>query len=305
MPSGTHEYIQDTRNDNILIYINGDIIPRPEAKISVFDSGFLLGDGVWEGIRLHNGQLVFLKEHMDRLYAGASEIGMDIGMSSEDLTNKIMQTIEANKMYSNIHLRLIVSRGMKSTPYQHPRANIGGPTIVIIPEYKIVTEKSKDRGLKLVSVNTIRSSERTQDPKVNSLSKFNCIQACIEADRLGADEGLMLDMNGYVSTCNSTNFFIVRKSEVWTSSGEYCLNGVTRGAIINLCKSNNIMVHEKNFLIDDVHTADEAFVTGTFAGVLPVTKINQHILSNGTKGAITDRLQGLYKMAINNLYPKQ
>ncbi len=305
MPSGTHEYIQDPRNDNILIYINGEIIPRPEAKISVFDSGFLLGDGVWEGIRLHNGQLVFLKEHLDRLYAGSNSIGMDIGMSSDDLTSKIIQTIEANNMYSNIHLRLIVSRGMKSTPYQHPRVNIGGPTIVIIPEYKIVTEDSKDNGLELVSVNTIRSSEITQDPKINSLSKFNCIQACIEADRLGADEGLMFDMNGYVSTCNSTNFFIVRKSEVWTSTGEYCLNGVTRGAIITLCKSNDIEVYEKNFIIDDVHSADEAFVTGTFAGVLPVTKIDQHMLSNGKKGAITDSLQRLYKVEVNNLYPKK
>jgi len=305
MPSGTHEYIQDPRNDNILIYINGEIIPRPEAKISVFDSGFLLGDGVWEGIRLHNGQLVFLKEHLDRLYAGSNSIGMDIGMSSDDLTRKIIQTIEANNMYSNIHLRLIVSRGMKSTPYQHPRVNIGGPTIVIIPEYKIVTEDSKDKGLELVSVNTIRSSEMTQDPKINSLSKFNCIQACIEADRLGADEGLMFDMNGYVSTCNSTNFFIVRKSEVWTSTGEYCLNGVTRGAIITLCKSNDIEVYEKNFIIDDVHSADEAFVTGTFAGVLPVTKIDQHMLSNGKKGTITDRLQRLYKVEVNNLYPKK
>jgi len=305
MPNGTHEYIQDPRNDNILIYINGEIIPRPKAKISVFDSGFLLGDGVWEGIRLHNGQLVFLKEHLDRLYAGANSIGMDIGMSSDDLTSKIIQTIEANNMYSNIHLRLIVSRGMKSTPYQHPRVNIGGPTIVIIPEYKIVSEDSKDKGLELVSVKTIRSSETTQDPKINSLSKFNCIQACIEADRLGADEGLMFDMNGYVSTCNSTNFFIVRKSEVWTSTGEYCLNGVTRGAIIALCKSNDIEVYEKNFIIDDVHTADEAFVTGTFAGVLPVTKIDQHMLSNGKKGAITDKLQRLYKMEVNNLYPKK
>jgi len=305
MPSGTHEYIQDPRNDNILIYINGEIIPRPEAKISVFDSGFLLGDGVWEGIRLHNGQLVFLQEHLDRLYAGADSIGMNIGMSSDELISKIMQTIDANNMYSNIHLRLIVSRGIKSTPYQHPRVNIGGPTIVIIPEYKIVTEDSKDRGLELVSVNTIRSSEITQDPKINSLSKFNCIQACIEADRLGADEGLMFDMNGYVSTCNSTNFFIVRKSEVWTSTGEYCLNGVTRGAIIALCKSNDIEVYEKNFIIDDVQTADEAFVTGTFAGVLPVIKIDQHELSNGRKGAVTDRLQRLYQMEVNNLYPKK
>ena len=209
MPSGTHEYIQDSRNDTILIYINGDIISRSDAKVSVFDSGFLLGDGVWEGIRLHNGQLVFLTEHMERLYAGANAIGMDIGMSSEELTNKIMETIEANQMYSDVHLRLIVSRGLKSTPYQHPKVNIGGPTIVIIPEYKIVTEDSKEKGLELVSVNTIRSSNLTQDPKINSLSKFNCIQACIEADRLGADEGLMLDKNGYVSTCNSTNFFII------------------------------------------------------------------------------------------------
>ena len=305
MPSGTHEYIQDPRNENILIYIDGKIIPRPEAKISVFDSGFLLGDGVWEGIRLHNGQLVFLKEHLDRLYTGANSIGIDIGMSSDNLTRKIIQTIEANNMYSNIHLRLIVSRGIKSTPYQQPRVNIGGPTIVIIPEYKIVTEDSKDNGLELVSVNTIRSSEITQDPKINSLSKFNCIQACIEADRLGADEGLMLDLNGYVSTCNSTNFFVVRQSEVWTSTGEYCLNGVTRGAIINLCKSNDIKIYEKNFIIDDVHAADEAFVTGTFAGVLPVTKIDEHILSNGKKGVITDRLQSLYTMEVNNLYPKK
>tara|TARA_B100000287_G_scaffold104409_2_gene96685 strand:- start:1335 stop:2252 length:918 start_codon:yes stop_codon:yes gene_type:complete len=305
MPSGTHEYIQDSRNDTILIYINGDIISRSDAKVSVFDSGFLLGDGVWEGIRLHNGQLVFLTEHMERLYAGANAIGMDIGVSSEELTNKIMETIEANQMYSDVHLRLIVSRGLKSTPYQHPRVNIGGPTIVIIPEYKIVTEDSKEKGLELVSVNTIRSSNLTQDPKINSLSKFNCIQACIEADRLGADEGLMLDKNGYVSTCNSTNFFIVQKSEVWTSTGEYCLNGVTRGAIINLCNSNNIQVHEKNFIMDDVYAADEAFVTGTFAGVLPVTKIDEYILSNGKKGSTTDRLQNLYSMEINNLYPKK
>ncbi|MED5266443.1 MAG: aminotransferase class IV [Candidatus Neomarinimicrobiota bacterium] len=305
MPSGTHEYIQDPRNDTILIYINGDIISRSDAKVSVFDSGFLLGDGVWEGIRLHNGQLVFLTEHMERLYAGANAIGMDIGMSSEELTNKIMETIEANQMYSDVHLRLIVSRGLKSTPYQHPRVNIGGPTIVIIPEYKIVTEDSKEKGLELVSVNTIRSSNLTQDPKINSLSKFNCIQACIEADRLGADEGLMLDKNGYVSTCNSTNFFIVQKSEVWTSTGEYCLNGVTRGAIINLCNSNNIQVYEKNFIMDDVYAADEAFVTGTFAGVLPVTKIDEYILSNGKKGSTTDRLQNLYSMEINNLYPKK
>ena len=303
MPGGTHEYIQDRRNDNVLIYINGEMLPRPEARVSVFDSGFLLGDGVWEGIRLHNGQLVFCEEHIDRLYIGAAAIGMDIGMSKNDLVAKIHETLAVNDMHSDIHLRLIVSRGLKTTPYQHPRVNIGGPTVVIIPEYKVVTENSKSNGLKLVSVTTSRASESTQDPKINSLSKFNCIQACIEADRLGGDEGLMLDMHGYVSTCNSTNFFIVRGSEVLTSTGEYCLNGVTRGAIIDLCRANNIDVLEKNFLTDDVYTADEAFVTGTFAGVLPVTAVDEHVLSNGLRGPLTKKLQDLYRSEIDKLYP--
>ena len=303
MPGGTHEYIQDPRNENVLIYINGEILPRPEARVSVFDSGFLLGDGVWEGIRLHNGQLVFLEEHIERLYAGAAAIGMDIGIHKNDLVAKIHETLAANDMHVDIHLRLIVSRGLKTTPYQHPRVNVGPPTVVIIPEYKVVTEDSKSYGLKLVSVTTNRASESTQDPKINSLSKFNCIQACIEADRLGGDEGLMLDMHGYVSTCNSTNFFIVRDSEVWTSTGEYCLNGVTRSAIIDLCKANNTTVMEKNFLTDDVHTADEAFVTGTFAGVLPVTAVDEHVLSGGQRGPLTKRLQELYRSEINKRYP--
>ena len=303
MPGGTHEYIQDPRNENVLIYINGEILPRPEARVSVFDSGFLLGDGVWEGIRLHNGQLVFLEEHIERLYAGAAAIGMDIGIHKNDLVAKIHETLAANDMHVDIHLRLIVSRGLKTTPYQHPRVNVGPPTVVIIPEYKVVTEDSKSNGLKLVSVTTNRASEFTQDPKINSLSKFNCIQACIEADRLGGDEGLMLDMHGYVSTCNSTNFFIVRDSEVWTSTGEYCLNGVTRSAIIDLCKANNITVMEKNFLTDDVHTADEAFVTGTFAGVLPVTAVDEHVLSGGQRGPRTKRLQDIYRSEINKRYP--
>ena len=303
MPGGTHEYIQDPRNENVLIYINGEILARSEAKVSVFDSGFLLGDGVWEGIRLHNGQLVFCEEHIDRLYSGAAAIGMDIGMPKNDLVAKIHETFAANDMHSDIHLRLIVSRGLKSTPYQHPRVNVGPPTVVIIPEYKVVTEDSKSNGLKLVSVTTSRASESTQDPKINSLSKFNCIQACIEADRLGGDEGLMLDMHGYVSTCNSTNYFIVRGSEVWTSTGEYCLNGVTRGAIIDLCRSNNITVLEKNFLMDDVYTADEAFVTGTFAGVLPVTAVDEHVLSGGQRGPLTKKLQDRYRSEIDKRYP--
>jgi branched-chain amino acid aminotransferase len=303
MPGGTHEYIQDPRNEDVLIYINGEILARPKARISVFDSGFLLGDGVWEGIRLHNDQLVFCDEHIDRLYTGAAAIGMDIGMPKNDLVSIIHETLVANDMHSDIHLRLIISRGLKSTPYQHPRVNVGGPTIVIIPEYKVVTEDSKSNGLKLVSVTTTRASESTQDPKINSLSKYNCIQACIEADKLGGDEGLMLDMHGYVSTCNSTNFFIVRGSEVWTSTGEYCLNGVTRGAIIDLCRANNITVLEKNFLTSDVYTADEAFVTGTFAGVLPVTSVDEYVLTGRKRGSLTKRLQEFYRSDIDKRYP--
>ncbi len=275
MSTGTHEYLEDSRNENVLIYLDGEIVPRPEAKVSVFDSGFLLGDGVWEGIRLHNGKLAFLDVHLDRLYSGAEQLAIDIGMSREELTALIHKTVDANGMTDHIHIRLIVSRGLKKTPYQHPSANVGGPTIVIIPEYKI-------------------ASEDTQDPRLNTLSKLNCIAACIEADRLGFDEGLMLDVNGFVSTCNSTNFFIARGGEVWTSTGQYCLPGVTRGNIIGLCEENSIPLFQKDFSVEDVHTADEAFVTGTFAGVIPVIEVDGHEMSGGKRGEMTERLQRLY-----------
>ena len=271
--------------------------------MSVFDSGFLLGDGVWEGIRYHNKQLVHKDEHFKRLFASAAAIGMDIGKTEEELEEIIVSTLEANNMESDIHLRFIVSRGMKKTPYQHPKVNVGGPTIVVIPEYKIASEDVKKTGISLGTVSIRRGTSKTQDPKWNTLSKLNCIVACIEADRLGFDEGLMLDVNGYVSTCNSTNFFIVRQGEVWTSTGEYCLNGVTRGSIIRLCKENDIPVFERNFHVEDCHTAHEAFVTGTFAGVIPVVEIDEHGISGGIRGELTKRLQNIYKKDIDTLYP--
>ena len=222
--ASTHEYDFDKRNDDIQIYINGEYFHRSEAKVSVMDSGYLLGDGVWEGIRLHNGHLIHLDEHISRLYSGAEAIVMDIDISRQDMKSAIMETLEKNEMQSDVHIRLIVSRGIKKTPYQHPKVTIGRPTIVIIPEYKKASETVKENGISLATVKTLRD-KRTQDPRINSLSKHNCIAACIEADRLGVDEGLMLDPNGFVSTCNSTNFFIVRDGQVWTSTGEYCLNG--------------------------------------------------------------------------------
>lgn len=293
MPT-THDYYEDPRNEDIQIYINGDFFHRAEATISVLDSGFLLGDGVWEGIRLNEGKLLHLKEHLERLYAGANLLSLSINMSSEELEEAIQQTLDINKMESDVHIRLIISRGLKKTPYQHPKATIGNPTIVIIPEYKVADQSVSEVGIKLATVETIRDY-RVQNPNINSLSKHNCIAACIEAEKKGADEGLMFDPNGYVSTCNSTNFFIVRNGEVWTSTGEYCLKGITRSVVIDLCKENSISIFEKNFSIDDVYTADEVFVTGTFAGLIPVIEIDGRQISAGQRGEYTKKLQNHYK----------
>ena len=301
--ASTHEYDFDRRNDDIQIYINGQYFHRSEAKVSVMDSGYLLGDGVWEGIRLHKGHLIHLDGHLNRLYSGAEAIAMDIDISRQDMTFAIMETLEKNEMESNVHIRLIVSRGIKKTPYQHPKVTIGRPTIVIIPEYKKASETVKENGITLATVKTLRDN-RTQDPRINSLSKHNCIAACIEADKLRVDEGLMLDPNGFVSTCNSTNFFIVRDGQVWTSTGEYCLNGVTRGSIIRLCKEYDVPVFERNFILNDVHTAAEVFVTGTFAGVIPVISVDGITIENGTRGPLTESLQDWYVLDIESLAQK-
>ena len=298
--ASTHDYDIDKRNNDIQIYINGEFFHRSEAKISVMDSGYLLGDGVWEGIRLHKRTLIHLDDHLDRLFSGAKSIAMDMGLSKREMAEALQKTINTNDMDSDVHIRLIVSRGIKKTPYQHPKVTLGKPTVVIIPEYKKASEEIKKVGLTLATVKTKRDHS-IQDPRINSLSKHNCIAACIEADQLGVDEGLMLDPHDFVSTCNSTNFFIVRGEEVWTSTGEYCLNGVTRGSIIRLCKEYDIPVYEKNFNVEDVHTADEVFVTGTFAGVIPVISVDGKIIGDGTRGSITESLQNWYALDIEKL----
>ena len=298
--SSTHDYIMDKRNNNIQVYINGKFYHRSKANVSVMDSGFLLGDGVWEGIRLHKNVLVHLNDHLIRLYNGAKSIAMTIPISKEKMKSEIMKTIKINDMETDVHIRLIVSRGIKKTPYQNPNVTISPPTIVIIPEYKIASEVVKRDGITIGTVNTIRDYQ-VQDPRINSLSKHNCIAACIEANNLGVDEGLMLDPNGFVSTCNSTNFFIVRKGEVWTSTGHHCLNGVTRQSIIKLCKQYDIPVHEKNFLVEDVYTSDEIFVTGTFAGVIPVVSVDEIIIGDGMRGKITKNLQDWYSLDLEDL----
>ena len=298
--TSTHDYEIDSRNDNIQIYIDGQFFPRTDAKVSVMDSGYLLGDGVWEGIRLYNNHLIHLEKHLERLYEGAETIQMDIGISKSEMKSALGKTLKKNEMISDVHIRLIVSRGIKSTPYQHPKVTIGHPTIVIIPEYKKPSPGLKIEGITLGTVSTIRNN-LTQDPRVNSLSKHNCIAACIEADKMGVDEGLMLDPDGYVSTCNSTNFFMIKSNEVWTSNGQHCLNGVTRHSVIDICKKKQIPIKEKQFSINEVHEADEVFVTGTFAGIIPVRSVDGITISNGTRGPLTEQLQTWYEIDIETM----
>ncbi|MEL7318266.1 MAG: aminotransferase class IV [Pseudomonadota bacterium] len=296
MAKGTHDYAADPRNDTILINVNGTMTPRAEATVSVFDSGFMLGDGVWEGLRQHRGRIAFLEAHLDRLYEGAKAIAMDVGLTREELTQRIDETIAANAMRDEegVHIRLMVTRGVRSTPYQDPRVVISPATIVIIPEYKAPLPSTIETGIRLYTVHVRRGDPAVQDQKLNSHSKLNCITACIQATQAGADEALMLDPHGFVATCNSTHFFIVRKGEVWTSSGDYCLGGITRSAVIQACREADIPVSEKNFSLTDVYGADEAFVTGTFAGVVPVTEIDGRALTPA-RGTMVERLQGLYK----------
>jgi len=292
MAKGTHDYVDDPRNASIQISINGKLHPRAEAKVSVFDSGFILGDGVWEGLRVHDGGLPFLDLHLDRLYEGAKTIDMDIGLTRAALIEQLLAVLRANKMREGAHIRLMVTRGMKATPYQDPRVTIGPATVIIIPEYKQPLPKTVEQGIRLFTTHVRRAYPDTLDPKLNSHSKLNDIMACIQAAKAGADEALMLDPHGFVATCNSTHFFIVRKGEVWTSTGKYCLGGITRANVLRLCRENGIPHFEKDFSLTDVYGAEEAFVTGTFAGLVPVTEVDGRKI--GARGPMVQKLQGLY-----------
>jgi branched-chain amino acid aminotransferase len=297
MAQGTHDFVDDPRNRDILIYVNGELRPRAEATVSVFDSGFILGDGVWEGLRVHAGRIAFLDQHLDRLYEGARAIDLDIGLDRDGLTRALYRTLAANAMTDHAHVRLMITRGVKLTPYQDPRMTIGAATIVIIPEYKDPKPETLERGIRLFTVHVRRGAPDVQDPKLNSHSKLNCITACIQATKAGADEALMLDPHGFVATCNSTHFFIVRKGEVWTSTGMYCLGGITRANVLRVCRENAIPALEKSFSLTDVYGADEAFVTGTFAGVAPVVEIDGRRISE-RRGPMVERLQTLYRELI-------
>ena len=295
MAHGTHDFEDDPRNESALIYVNGDLLPRDRAVVSVFDSGFVLGDGVWEGLRVTGGHPAFLDQHLDRLYEGAKALMLDIGLDRAGLTEAIYQTLRANEMTDGVHIRLMVTRGVKRTPYQDPRLTIGPATIVIIPEHKDPLPATVEQGITVFTTHVRRATPDTLDPKLNAHSKLNDITACIQAYTAGADEALMLDPHGFVATCNSTHFFIVRDDEVWTSDGRFCLAGITRSNVLRVCRENDIAAHEKTFSLTDVYGASEAFVTGTFAGVVPVRQVDGRTIGTGERGPVVERLQSLYQ----------
>ncbi len=301
MIHGTHNAIENDKNKDVKIFINGTFYHREDAKISVFDSGYLVGDGVWEGFRVHSGRLLFIDEHFNRLWQGAMAIGLKINFSKKQLLENILKTLEVNEMDDGIHVRVMLTRGIKKTPSQDPRLTIGSPNLVIIAEHKVASPDSKSKGITLFTSTIRRGSPDYLDPKLNCHSKLHEIQALVQAIEAGADEALMLDVNGFVSTCNATNFFMVKNNEVWTSTGDYCMNGITRQNIINICKENKIVCHEKNFSLTDVYDADEAFVTGSFGGITPVKKIDGREIGDLKTGPITFNLNNLYEELINRL----
>ena len=296
----SHSYIANTKNKDIFININGKLFHRSEAKISVFDSGFLLGDGVWEGVRLHKSKLVFIEDHLDRLYASAKGISLDIPYTRENIIDEISKVLKKNKMDDNIHIRLIISRGDKITPYQNPNANVGPINLVIIPEHKKTDPNTYIKGVNIGRVPNIRPNESILSPHFNTLSKLNCILASIEANRLGYDEGIMNDMNGNISTCNSTNLFFIKNNKILTSTGEYCLNGITRGKAIIICNKNNIECFETNFTFEDIKDCNEAFVTGTFAGIIPVSQLEGRKLESTNSSSLVNKIRFLYNKEIQN-----
>lgn len=298
MNRGTHDALPDERNADVKIYMNGDLVHRDEAKISVFDSGYLVGDGVWEGIRLRDGVFVYLQEHLDRLFQGAAAVGMDIGKSRAELTDALYQTAKANDMTTNVHTRMMITRGVKKTPSQDPRLTISGPNIVIISEHKRADPTTTASGVRLFTSTVRRGSPDYLDPRLNCHSKLHEVIALVQALNAGYDEALMLDINGFVATCNATNFFVVRKDEVWTSTGQYCMNGITRGKTIEAGRADGITVSERNFSLTDVYDADEAFVTGTFGGLTPVSEVDGRTIGNGAEGPMTTHLRSLYYKGI-------
>lgn len=293
-------YVADPRNDSVLVYVDGNLVPRNKAVVSIFDSGFVLGDGVWEGLRLKNGRIIQLDAHLDRMFEGAGSIALDIGRSRDEIKRAIRGTLEANSMDDGVHIRLMVTRGPKSTPNQDPRFVIGRATLVIVAEYKTPRPEAKSKGLTLFTSTFRTSGPDVFDLRLNSHSRLNLIQALVQAINAGADEALMLDPRGFVASCNSTNFFIVRGRELWTSTGSFSFRGLTQKAVIDCWRANSGVVLEKDFTLSEAYAANEAFVTGTLGGVSPVVRIDGRIIGAGRPGPVTAEASEIYQNWVMN-----
>ena len=293
----THDAEDDSRNRDIQIYINGALVHRDEAKVSVYDSGFLLGDGMWEGMRLYNGHWAFFDDHMERFFNSCKAVSLEVGLDKAGILAALTMTAVANNMTGDAHVRLMLTRGLKVKPFQHPSLSRSGPTLVIIMEHSKPKDRLHSAGIRLATVPQVRGLPTSQDPKFNSHSKLNCVIACLQAEQAGADEALMLDPLGFVNTTNACNFFIVRRGEVWTSTGDYCMNGVTRQKVIDLCRNNDIPVFERNFSLYQAYGADEAFLTGSFGAQTPVSEIDGKTIGSSDR-PVTARIQALYKALI-------
>lgn len=292
---GSQDFVADPRNAGLKVWLNGALVPKDEAKVSIFDAGFVLGDGVWEGLRLYKGALLFLDAHLDRLYAGARDIDLDLGLDRDQMKAALQATLAANSMHHGAHLRLMATRGVKAAVNQDPRNALGPATIVIVAEYKEPSAEIASKGLSLATSSIRCTPADMFDMRLNSHSRLPLIRALIDAIKSGADEALMLDPGGFISSCNATNLFWVKDGEVRTSTGEFCFNGVTRGAVIRLCDANQIPLRLDYFRLSDIHAADEAFVTGTFGGVTPVRKVDGNVLPSGAPGPLTAKLRSLYE----------
>ena len=296
----THDAEEDARNADLKYWLNGRIVARKDAVVSIYDSGFMLGDGMWEGMRLYDGVWAFFDDHMDRLFDSCKAVSLDIGMTRAEVAAALMALAEANAMTTDVHCRLMVTRGVKVKPFQHPSLSRSGPTVAIIMEHSRPAERVQEAGIRLATVPQVRGLPMAQDAKYNSHSKLNCVIACLQAEQAGADEGLMLDPHGFVNTTNACNFFIVKKGAVWTSTGDYCMNGVTRQKVIDLCRENGIPVFERNYSLVDAYAADEAFLTGTFGAQTPVASIDGKPIGDGGAGPVTRRIRALYKQLIDH-----
>ena len=291
-------YVPDPRNEGVLVWVNGALVPKAEAVVSVFDAGFGFGDGVWEGLRLVRGRILQREAHLDRLFEGAKFLAIDIPQGRAGINAAIDGVLAANGMTDGAHLRLMVTRGVKATANQDPRFIVQGPTVVITAEYKTPRPESKAKGLSLFTSTFRTSGPDVFDLRLNSHSRINLIQALIQAINAGADEALMLDPRGFVASCNSTNFFIVRGGEVWTSSGAYSFKGITQAAVVAAARAAGIRVYEGDFTLAQVYSADEAFVTGTLGGVTPVCRIDGRAIGAGVPGPMGARLSALYEAAV-------